>query len=182
LSVTTSDNALIRALENKDRKAQKRVYEQYFSKMAAVPMRYGNSKDEAYSILNESFFKVFNSIKNYNRTGDFEGWIYKIVFNTTMDHVRKNLKHKKYQELDSCPEHTIVVNEGLDNLQVSDLHKLIQGLPNTERSVFSLFAIDGYKHKEIAKLLGISLGTSKWYLNSARKLLVASLKNVGYER
>ena len=132
--------------------------------------------------LNEAFLKVFNSIENYNNKGKLKAWISKIVFNTTMDYLRKNLKYKKYLELDDCNDYDIVVNDALQNLGLEEIYQHIHNLPENERSIFSLFVIDGRKHKEISELLNIAIGTSKWYLNNARKLLQSSLQKVGYER
>lgn len=154
----------------------------YFPKMIAIPRRYGNSKEDSYDILNTAFQKVFKNIDKFKNTGSLEGWISKIVFNTTMDYCRKNLRYKKNLSLDLCPNVEITMNDALHNLQFEDIYKLIQELPENERTIFSLFVIDGYKHREISDLLNIATGTSKWYLANARKILQSSLKRIGYER
>ena len=182
MSIVGEDISIVEGLIGKDRATQKYVYEMYFKDMVAIPMRYGNTIDEAYGILNEAFLKVFNSIKNYNDRGQLKAWISKIVFNTTMDYLRKNLKYKKYLELDDSSDYDIVVNDALQNLGLEEIYQHIHNLPENERSIFSLFVIDGRKHKEISELLNIAVGTSKWYLNNARKLLQSSLTKVGYER
>lgn len=179
---TQEPNALVQGLLERNRVFQKKVYEQYFSYMVAIPMRYGNSKEEAYEILNTAFFKVFNSIDKFKGTGTLKAWIAKIVFTSTMDYLRKNLKYKNHLSLDDTPEQQVTVNEAMENLSLEQIYGHIQRLPEKERIVFSLYVTDGYKHREIADLLGVATGTSKWYLNNARKLLQSSLNEVGYER
>lgn len=177
-SIHTS--SVLEKLKSGDRRAQKSTYEQYFHEMIKIPLKYVRSKDEAFSILNEAFYRVFKSINNYKATGSFSGWIATIVFNTTIDHVRKQTNYEKYNSLQELPEISISKSVALSNLGLDEIYKHIQELPENERSIFSLYAIDGYKHKEIAEMLEIPIGTSKWYLNSARKKLQEKLKKEGY--
>ena len=152
--------------------------------MLGIPMRYTRSKEEAQGILNEAFVKVFRSIENYKNWGDegsFSGWIAKIVFNTTMDHVRRVTRYKDKVVLGDIPI-TSVVNEAIDNLSLQEIYAKIQMLPSASQKVFSLYVIDGYNHREIAELLSISEGTSKWHLSNARVKLQELLKNRKDER
>lgn len=138
--------------------------------MIGIPLRYTQSTNDAQDILNEAFFKVFESIDRYVEQGDFTGWVAKIVFNTTIDYVRKSIKYKNNVTLDEAPV-VQVHNQAIDDLSLEAINALIQKLPNASQAVFSLYVVDGYSHKEIANILSISVGTSKWHLNNARTKL-----------
>ncbi len=159
-----------------DSQEQYKVYKAYYGKMVGIPMRYTKSKAEAQEILNEAFHKIFRSIENYGEEGKLSGWIAKIVFNTTIDFVRKKIKYNERFQLGEAPVVTIQ-NDALDNLSIQDIYTKVQMLPPASRNVFSLFVIDGYTHVEIAEMLSISVGTSKWHLSNARVKLQYLLKN-----
>lgn len=159
-----------------DSQEQSRVYKQYYGKMIGIPLRYTTTKDEAREILNESFVKVFRSIENYKEQGSFSGWIAKIVFNTTMDHVRRVTRYNDRVVLGEIPIVSIR-NDAIDNMALEDIYNKIQRLPSASQKVFSLYVIDGYNHREIAEMLSISEGTSKWHLSNARVKLQELLKN-----
>ncbi len=165
-----SEQQLINLLVANDRRAQKELYQTYYGKMVCIPMRYTSNKEEAYEILNDAFMKVFKSIKNYIPSGQFSGWIAKIVLHTTLDHVRKKYRYdKKVDQYE--PKILSVENDALSNLGLQEIYEKIQLLPDASRAVFSMFVIDGYSHKEICEELGISIGTSKWHLSNARQKL-----------
>lgn len=175
----SADADLIMGCKQKNRLAQKYLYQRYFGKMLGICMRYANNREEAAEILNIAFLKVFESLDQYKATGAFGGWVARIVFNTSIDFVRKNTTYKKVMDYNS--EKDAAINEeAIENLAVEDLYKTIQKLPPASRSVFCLYVIDGYKHQEIADQLQISVGTSKWHLSNARKELQILLKN--YQR
>jgi len=140
-----------------DNQEQSRVYKTYYGKMIGIPLRYTKSKDEAQEILNESFVKVFRSIENYKERGTFSGWIAKIVFNTTMDHVRRVTKYKDKVVLGEISIVSIQ-NDAIDNMALEEIYRTIQLLPAASQKVFSLYVIDGYNHREIAEILSISEG------------------------
>ena len=121
-------------------------------------------------VVNDSFLKVFTKLENYRHDGSFEGWIRRIVYYTLLDHVRAEKKHANYVPPDESI--AIVLEESVDaKINYDDLLKLLAFLPKVTHDVFILFAIEGYKHEEIASVLGISVGTSKWHLSNARKKL-----------
>jgi RNA polymerase sigma-70 factor (ECF subfamily) len=138
--------------------------------MLGVAMRYASSREDAESILNIAFLKVFQSIHTYAATAPFEHWVYRIVMFTGIDEVRKVLKIKYMESAEHLPEGE-TGNTGLEDLQVNDIYACIQKLDPTSRSVFSMFEIDGYKHAEIAETLGITESSSRWYLAKAKKAL-----------
>lgn len=170
------DNISYSKLLEGNNQEQSRVYKQYYGKMIGIPMRYTRSKNEAQEVLNESFIKVFRGIDNYREQGSFSGWIAKIVFNTTMDHVRKEMRYNDKIVFGEIPLASIQ-NDAIDNLSLQEIYAKIQLLPSASQKVFSLYVIDGYNHREIAELLSISEGTSKWHLSNARVKLQELLKN-----
>lgn len=166
----STDQDLISGCRKNKRLAQKILYEKYFGKMIGIAMRYTKDHNEALEILNTSFFKVFTSLDKYKDNNNLAGWIAKIVFNCSIDHVRKHTKYRKVMNFE-IERDKPVLNDSISNLHAEDLHKLIQKLPAASRNVFCLYVIDGYKHKEVAEALGITAGTSKWHLANARKEL-----------
>jgi len=166
----STDQQLVEGCRQNNRLAQKILYERFFGQMMGIAMRYTKSKNEAIEILNTAFLKVFTSLDKYKNKNKLAGWIAKIVFNASIDHVRKHNRYRKVMNFEIERDRP-VKNESLDNLHVEDLYKLIQKLPEASRNVFCLYVIDGYKHKEVADLLDITVGTSKWHLANARKQL-----------
>jgi len=166
----STDQELIQGCRNADRMAQKCLYERYAGKMFGIAMRYTKHQEEALEILNSAFLKVFTSLQKYEDQNNLGGWIAKIVFNTAIDFVRQHVKYKQVMDFETKHEAPLH-NEGLQQLQAEDLYNLIQQLPAASRTVFCLYVIEGYKHKEVAELLGITEGTSKWHLAYARQEL-----------
>ncbi len=172
----SSEQDLILGCRKEHPLAQKYLYQKYFGKMLGISMRYTSNRDEAVEVLNTAFFKVFTCIHQFKEPGSFGGWVARIVFNCSIDHVRKQVSYKKAIDLNSEKE-TSINNDAIDNLATEDLYKAIQLLPPSSRTVFCLYVIDGYKHHEIGEKLGISEGTSKWHLSTARKQLQKILVN-----
>ena len=169
-SLQDSIEKLVEGCRQNDRLAQQYVYRKLYGRMLGVAMRYANNREDAESILNMAFLKVFQSINSYAGTAPFEHWVYRIVVFSGIDEVRKVMKIKYMESAEHLPEGEIG-NSGLEDLQVSDIYACIQRLEPTSRSVFSLFEIDGYKHAEIAEMLGITESSSRWYLAKAKKAL-----------
>lgn len=173
----STDDELIAGCIAGNRLAQHYLYQRYYGKMMGICMRYTGNRTEAKEILNFAFLKVFKSLGHYKAEGSFSGWVAKIVFRTTIDHVRSTTSYKKKMDFNLSSAQT-VTNTAIDHLATEELFALIQKLPTASRTVFCLYAIDGYKHKEIAKQLNISEGTSKWHLAAARKTLQTLLLNL----
>lgn len=181
-SKNSTDQQLIEGCRKGSSLAQKFLYERFLGRMMGIAMRYTSNKDEALEILNNAFLKVFMSLDKYKNENNLAGWIARIVFNTSIDHVRKHTKYKQVMDYNIEKDGSIS-NTAIDNLVVEDLFRLVQELPKGSRTVFSLYVIDGYKHREIAEMLGISEGTSKWHLASARKelkLKISQLQRTEY--
>lgn len=168
---------IIKGCIKQDRKAQEILYKTYFGKMMATAMRYLNNQDDSIEAVNSGFLKVFQQIHQYKGQGAIEGWMYHIVRNTIVDFQRKKLKYTAMEGV-SIEEsmHNSIADSITENLHAGDLLQLLNTLPEATKMVFNLFAIEGFKHQEIAKMLNISEGTSKWHVSEARKLLQLALQ------
>ncbi|HYG14540.1 MAG TPA: sigma-70 family RNA polymerase sigma factor [Bacteroidia bacterium] len=171
-----SDAELIKGCQSNDRLYQKQLYERFARKMLTVCLCYARDRYEAENVLQEGFIKIFENLKNYKPTGSFEGWIRRIIVNTATDYYRK-MKRIKYIEVDVDEAESKVSTMDIDKFATEDIVNAIQKLPEGGRMVFTLFAIEGYSHAEIAEQLGISVGTSKSQYARARTLLQTTLKN-----
>jgi RNA polymerase sigma factor (sigma-70 family) len=166
-------HSLIEKCKDNNRKAQSELYAMWFSTLMRIARKYKNNEDDAASIVNDSFFKVFTNINNYKPEIPFEAWIKRITINTVIDDFRKNKKHKNLVKLDDYSstdflDFDVRIDEADKDLNVKDILGLIEKLDEEEKVVFNLFEIDGYSHNEIAKELEVSERTSKRYLASAR--------------
>jgi len=163
------DQDIIRGCVNGERLAQKRLYEKYHSRMLAVCMRYSSCRDEASTILNEGFYKVFNNIARFDfENGNLEAWIYRIMVNTSIDHYRHELKIRQTKEFDANSMHKTDHFDIVAELSAEDIIDLIQQLTPAYRTVFNMYVLEGMQHKEIADALKISEGTSKSNLFKAK--------------
>lgn len=166
----STDEALRQGCIEQHRLAQQYLYQRYFGRLLGVSMRYASNREEAIDVLNQAFLKIFNSLEQYEDKGTFMGWMAKIVFHTAIDHLRRQTSYKKVMDFSTVADLS-VENEVTSQLAVEELFQLVQKLPPASRTVFSLYVLDGYKHREIADLLGIDEGTSKWHLSTARQEL-----------
>ena len=141
-------------------------------------MRYFHDKNEAQDALMEGFVKVFSNIDKFRMQGSFEGWIRRIMVNTSLNMHRKNLKHYYHVDIDEAQHRIEDSRQSFDHLQVEDMMKMIQSLPAGYRLVFNLFEIEGYSHKEIANQLEISENTSKSQLRKARLKLQSAINKI----
>lgn len=160
-----------------DRKQQEALYRALAPKMLAVCMRYANDRDEAQDILQEGFIKMFNNAHKYRGDGNLEGWIRRIMVHTAISRYRK-LKPMVLVE-DMAEEGAISsASQNANNLEVNDLMKLIQQLPQAYRSVFNMYAVEGYSHQEIGNKLGITELLSRTTLYRARNILKEKLSQL----
>jgi RNA polymerase sigma-70 factor (ECF subfamily) len=165
---------LVEDCKQQKAKAQAMVYELFASKLFATCYKYSRNKQEAEDNLHDGFITIFKKIEQFNHNGSFEGWMKRIVINTTLEKYRKEkVFHLVQEEIED--EVSIEVEES--NVNLDDLLELIQQLPNRYRMVFNLYVLDGYSHKEIAEMLHISEGTSKSNLSRARLILKKKLEN-----
>lgn len=138
-------------------------------------MRYTSSKDTAMLILNDGFLKVFQNIEKYEGKGSFEGWIRRICFRCLSDHFRKEKSYLQFLVFEDFDKSEM--SNALDDMYYEELMNLIDEMPSTTAKVFRLYAIEGFKHREIADLLEISEGTSKWHLSEARAKMKGLIKS-----
>lgn len=171
ISLHNRQKSLIQKAINNDREAQKQLFEQYSPKMLGVCRQYVKDMHHAEDLMLQGFFKVFKNLHKYKHEGSFEGWIRKIMVNNCITYLRKKnltvLTDEDYQFNGDAIDN-------LENTSVEDIQKLIDDLPDGYKIVFNLYAIEGYKHAEIAEKLGISISTSKSQLFKARKCLQAN--------
>jgi RNA polymerase sigma-70 factor (ECF subfamily) len=160
-----------------DKKAQKALYDRYSAKMLGVCLRYFKNTDEAEDALQEGFIRVFNNIGKYRGDGSFDGWVRRIIVNTALNVYKMNLKHYYATDYDDIQETTADVKLSYDTLSVEFLLKVIQSLPEGYRLIFNLYEIEGYSHKEIGKMLGISINTSKSQLMKSKSYIRNKLIN-----
>jgi RNA polymerase sigma-70 factor (ECF subfamily) len=172
-NITESD--LINGCLKDDRRMQEELYRRFSPRMYAVCLRYAGNAEEAQDILQEGFIKVFKKLDSFRSEGSFEGWVRRIFVNTAIEHFRR----KKYlMPVTEREENTI---EGkylsvLDNLAAADIMALVQELSPGYRTVFNMYVVEGYSHKEIGDILGISEGTSKSQLSRAKVILQDMVK------
>ncbi len=160
---------------------QRALYDKFASKMLGVCLRYSHDQEEAEDMLQEGFVKVFSHINDYRGDGSFEGWIRRVMINSAINYFVKNKRHYFQDDVDDLGEVIEDNRVHYDQLHVKDLLRVIQALPDGYRTVFNLYEIEGYQHKEIAEMLGISVSTSKTQLLHSKRLLQKRLADYSRE-
>lgn len=180
------EQELLRQCIDKERKAQSALYKQMYSFLMSICVRYTNNREDAQSLLNLGFLKLLNNLEKYRQEIPFGLWARRLMINTIIDEYRKNKKEKELLEYhdftDRNDDETLTeVNDAIRRMDVEEIQNHIDKLPNISRRVFNLFVVDGFGHKEISGMLGMSEGTSKWHLNNAREKLKQSILGVEVE-
>jgi RNA polymerase sigma factor (sigma-70 family) len=189
LSLFNQEAQLVKALRKQDPKGQRQVYEKYSSRMLGLCFRYAGDEMIAEDIMVEGFMRVFSKIDQFSGEGSLEGWIRRIMVNEALGYLRKQkriLEDALSDEAENIPDYSLADQ----NLNADELLNLIGELPVGYRTVFNLYAIEGYAHTEIAGMLGITESTSKSQLHRARALLQKMVfeweegykKKVNYEK
>lgn len=171
-----SEADLIKGCIEGNRRMQEMLYNKFAPKMYAVCLRYAGNTNDAQDLLQEGFIKVYNNLQKFRGEGSFEGWIRRIFVNTSIEHFRKKNKLRTVAD----PEEKNIEDTSLtalDNLGEKDILQLIQELSPGYRTVFNLYVVEGFAHKEIAEMLGISEGTSKSQLARAKNILQDKVRN-----
>ncbi len=166
---------LINDCRNNDRKAQEQLYTLYKSKLFAVCLKYSRNYAEAEDNFQDGFVIIFNKIGQYNFKGSFEGWMKRIMVNNVLQQYR-NVTYLDMVNKEIADE-DVEVDIDDDNIPLDFLMKIIQELPDRYRLVFNLYVVDGYPHKDIAEMMGITVGTSKSNLARARMILKEKIDN-----
>ncbi|MFT6815686.1 MAG: RNA polymerase sigma factor (sigma-70 family) [Sphingobacteriales bacterium] len=173
---------LLKQCINNERIAQYMLYKMCFPPLMKVAMRYMENRDDAMAVVNAGFLKIILNLDKYSTPAPFEAWIIRIMINTIIDDFRKNKQYRENHDQLENLEDLDQANYPIDYHQADKLFgteeilEIIKSLPNESRKVFNLFAIDGYQHKEIAELLNIKEGTSKWHVSFARKQIKEKMK------
>ncbi len=175
----TEDEIIDGCLKN-DRKMQKVLYDRYASKLYALCLRYAHDRAEADDILQEGFVKIFFKIHQFSRQHSFDGWLKRVIINTAITHYHQNVKHYYQKDIDEIQESDISgTNEVLESeYSAEELLTVVQSLSTGYRTVFNLYAVEGYKHKEIAEMLKIDETTSKSQYHRAKKIIQERLTHL----
>ncbi len=163
------EREIVEGCVRNERKAQELLYREHFDVMMRMCMRYTNDKDKAMEIVNIGFLRVFQKLHTFEFKGSLQGWIRRLVFHCLSDHYRKNSKYLQFMVFEERDQSS--VEKAHSNLYAEDILKMVETLPPATQQVFRLYAIEGFTHVEISKNIGISVGTSKWHLSNARKIL-----------
>ena len=167
---------LIQGCIRNERGAQEKLYRLFYPKMMALVRRYIDHEMQAEEIMNNGFLRAFQKVKQYNFQGSFEGWLRKIVFHSVADYVKQNTRYADKIVLVEKDE--FVHKDHADKLYYDQLLHLVQLLPDATRTVFNMYVMDGFTHKEIGNILGISEGTSKWHLSEGRRILKEKIEKM----
>ncbi len=177
INLHQEEEELIKLAVSNNRQAQQVIYSKFAPKMLSVCRQYIKDLHHAEDLMITAFMKVFANLKNFEHKGSFEGWIRRIMINECISYIRV---HKKVSFLEDEFYKEDSFNNIESNFNVNDIQFLIDSLPEGYKMIFNLYAIEGYKHQEIATMLGINEGTSKSQLSHARKMLqeqIMKLKN-----
>ncbi|MFV8268507.1 RNA polymerase sigma factor [Flavobacterium sp. GT2N3] len=180
INLHQAEKELIQLAVENNRQAQQQIYTRFSPKMLSVCRQYIKDIHLAEDIMLTAFMKVFTNLKNFQYKGSFEGWIRRIMVNECISFIRVE-KKLKYSDDETYIEESF--NNIESQFSIADIQFLIDSLPDGYKMVFNLYAIEGFKHHEIATMLGISEGTSKSQLSHARKMLqgqISTLKSYSY--
>ena len=164
---------------NRDRKAEYELFKVTYSYLMSICIRYTRNEDKAKEVLNMGFLTILTNLNKYKPEVPFKAWIRRVMINTLINEYKKEKIHysnvhyvEDYYETDKYSE----INEAITKINADRIYALIAKLPPASQQVFNLYFVDGYKHKEIAEMLNITEGTSKWHLNAAREKLKEMLR------
>jgi RNA polymerase sigma-70 factor (ECF subfamily) len=171
---------IIQGCRRQDRACQNALYRLFYPYGMSICIRYASSENEAISMLNDGFLKVFKNIKKFDTDQSFKPWFRRIVINTAINQIKKDKKFKREVGMDEV-KNLSTSEDILSRIGYKELMAMVQSLSTAYRTVFNMYVIDGYKHREIAESLGISVATSKSNLARARAklkdMLAAKLNN-----
>jgi RNA polymerase sigma-70 factor (ECF subfamily) len=185
LKPTYTIEELITRSKAGERKAQELLYRQFAPKMLGVCMRYATDKMEAEDMLQGGFIKMFKKLDDYRGDGSFEGWLRRIMVHSSIEYYRKHHKMVQMMDVTDMSDEPSVNSLAMASMSAQDLMRLINQLSPGYKMVFNLYAIEGYSHREIAGMMGITEGASKSQLSRARSILMdliakMEVKDYGY--
>ena len=170
---------LLKGCLKNDRISQRDLYKHFYAYGLSISLRYADSRDEAVELLNEAFMKIFKNLKKFDFTIPFKPWFRRIIINTCINNFRKK-KIEFRAELEEAEGHA-TPEEILSGISYQEILDMIRKLSPAYRAVFNLYVIEGYKHEEIAEMLGISIGASKSNLSRAKTKMQVILKEYFHE-
>lgn len=170
-----NEQELLNGCREQNRLAQKRLYDVFSGKMFAICLRYTKNRADAEDVIQDAFIKIYENIGSFRGESPLEFWIRSIVVNTALKHLRKQKNWVELDDIETKENELSGAETVLSGFQSAQLMNFIQELPSGCRTIFNLYAIEGYQHNEIGKLLGISEGTSKSQYARARTLLQQKL-------
>ncbi len=168
---TMNEKQLIEGCINGDRKAQKALYDKYSHRMMAVCLRYMKDMEDARDLMQEGFVKLYTNIHKYMGEGSFDGWVRKIFVNCALERLRQNDVLRNADDINGLDYAEIPDESATTEMSSEEIMMYVRSLPDGFRTVFNLFAIEGYSHKEIGYKLNISESTSRSQYMRARKML-----------
>jgi len=171
----TEEDFIKSCLDNNPQ-AQEELYRRFAPKMFGICLRFTKNKMEAEDVLQEGFIKIFTHLKDYRNDGSLEGWIRRTMINTAINYYKKRAKQFSDVQIESMEITDKKVESVIDKLSADELLSVIQDLPDGYRMVFNLSVIEGFTHKEVGDMLGISENTSKSQLSRARTVLQGKIK------
>lgn len=183
LNIQQCEKDFICACINNEEWAQKKLYEDHYSQMFPVCLRYARDEDEALDILHEGFIKVFRHMSKYTIGTSLKAWIKRIMVNTAIDFYRKRTR-RRFEDIDNARTLKVVGPDAVSEMSASEIISALQELSPAYRSVFNLYVIEGFSHKEVASKLNITESTSRSNLVKARSKLrnILLAKGIFYER
>ena len=173
---TLTEQQMIDLCKKGDRVAQKALFDSLSRKMFPLCIRYMGDRDAAEDVLQEGFISLFSKLDSYSGEGSFEGWARKVFVNTALMTLRKNDVMKQSEDIESARNVTGNDTSALQNMSYKELMDIVAELPPGFRTVFNLFTVEGYSHKEISGILGITEATSRSQLQRARVMLQNRIK------
>jgi len=165
-----SEEEFITALINREKWAQKAVYEEMYSDLLLVCLRYASNNQDALDILHDGFIKVFRNISKYKVGTSFESWLRRIMINTSIDYYRRE-KRRWTEDIENAHHLSGPSDGAIEQMGEKEILQAIQSLSPAYRMVFNLYVIEGYSHREIADVLNINESTSRSNLVKARSKL-----------
>lgn len=181
IRLENAEKDFVDALLRQERWAQKQLYEQYFGKLMGICMRYTGSRDEALDLLHEGFMKAFQNIGKYKPGTSIFAWLRTLMVNVCIDYYRKN-QRRRTSDLDAASAKFVDDPDILSSLTAEEILLKVQDLPPVYRTVFNMYVIEGYSHKEIGEMLNITESTSRSNLVKARQKLIDSLSQLGHNQ
>jgi RNA polymerase sigma-70 factor (ECF subfamily) len=170
-------NILVRGCKKGDRKSQEMLYRRFAAAMYGLCLQYASGEEDAQDIMQDGFLKVFKKIHQVRNAAAIPGWIRRIMINTALEKYRSKIVMQRMDETGAEPD-MVMEERVFDQLTTGELVALIRDLTPGYRMVFNLYAVEGYSHKEISEMLGISEGTSKSNLSRARAILQERIKKI----